>query len=191
MGTWPTGVTRDFYAGLAAAKGEGSFVLMDAFSPPGDILSILGEGHVDILKVNAYELCKLSNTGGDDLFEGEVSEDDVSASCTAIFEQVPGLRFLALTDGPNPARVVSRGGETTMLTVPTGVKCVNPIGAGDTVAGVMCAALCSSVAAATALDHASVAASMELGIAAASAKCESEGEGGTFSIERMGSFLMR
>ena len=28
MGTWPKGVTRDFYAGLAAAKGESSFVLL-------------------------------------------------------------------------------------------------------------------------------------------------------------------
>ena len=141
--------------------------------------------------MNAFELCKLSKTGGEGLFEGEVGEDDVNSACTAIFEQVPGLQFLALTDGPNPARVVSRGGESTMLAVPTGVECVNPIGAGDTVAGVMCAALCSNVAASAALDHASVAASMELGIAAASAKCESEGEGGTFALERMEGLLAR
>eukprot|EP00933_Yihiella_yeosuensis_P035389 TRINITY_DN2891_c0_g1_i1.p1 TRINITY_DN2891_c0_g1~~TRINITY_DN2891_c0_g1_i1.p1 ORF type:complete len:243 (+),score=55.73 TRINITY_DN2891_c0_g1_i1:379-1107(+) len=175
MGTWPKGVASGFYSSVARAKAPDSIVLMDAFNPVDEISAILSEGHIDVYKVNAFELCTLM--GAEGLKEGSVTGDQVQKAVEKAFDKFQGVQNFAITDGAGNAYFFSRHGEALQFCVPK-VFCRNPIGAGDTVAGVMLAAFCSNYVA-TLPD------AMRLGLAAASAKVQIEDEGGIFDVEEM------
>mmetsp|Transcript_58956 Transcript_58956/g.140753 ORF Transcript_58956/g.140753 Transcript_58956/m.140753 type:complete len:420 (-) Transcript_58956:25-1284(-) len=173
MGTWPKGVDWTFYSDVAGAKAEGAYVLLDAFRPVEDIEKILTAGHVDIYKVNAFELCTLM--GEDNVKEGSVSSAQIMAAASKALQKFPALRYLAITNGPDAAYCFARNGTALEFTIPA-VTCINPIGAGDTFAGVFTTALCIS-------DSPDVGECMRDGLAASSAKVQSEGEGGVFDLD--------
>lgn len=75
----------------------------------------------------------------------------------------PKTSVLAVTDGPSAAYMMRATGETWRLKVPAVSDVANPIGAGDTVTGVMVAALVCG----DALEQA-----FAKGLAAASASCK-------------------
>jgi len=177
MGTWPKGVSKEIYAATAKAKGDGALVLMDAFKPTEDISSILAEGAVDIYKVNAFELCTIM--GGQNLKEGEVTLEQITDAAIRAFDKFAGVKYLAITDGPGSAFLFSREPRQAFrYTVPK-VTCLNPIGAGDTVAGVTMAAFCSGLA------NDSMQDALHSGLAAAVAKVQNDSEGGLFDINTM------
>lgn len=177
MGTWPQGVDASFYSAVAKAKAPGALVWLDACKPVEEVAAILAEGDIDIYKVNAVELCTLM--GATDFKEGEASAGQVAEAASRALERFQGLRALAITDGPGVAYMFSRDDVSLRFDLPK-VQCLNPIGAGDTVAGVMAAAYCSSTASAPSLADA-----FRLGLSAASAKVQSEGEGGVFEVTEM------
>lgn len=175
MGSWPNGVDASFYSAVAQAKAEGATVLMDAFKPIDDVTEILLLGCVDCYKVNAFEICTLMGATG--VKEGQISTEQVVDAIQRAFEKFPGVQSFAITDGPGRAYFFGREGKALQFTVPK-VECLNPIGAGDTVAGVMMAAYCAGL---TSTMHEA----MHLGLAAASAKVQSESEGGIFDVPEM------
>jgi fructose-1-phosphate kinase PfkB-like protein len=176
MGTWPSGVTNEVYATVAKAKADGAIVLMDAFKPSDEVAAILAQGAVDIYKVNAFEICTIM--GAEGLKEGEVTAEQVKDAVSRAFERFPGVQNFAITDGPSGAFLFSREPRSAVRYEIPKVSCLNPIGAGDTVAGVTMAAICSGLAA-TLQD------AMHLGLAAASAKVQNESEGGVFEMATM------
>lgn len=176
MGTWPSGVTSDVYSATAKAKAAGAIVLMDAFKPTADVATILAGGAADIYKVNAFELCTIM--GAEDVKEGTVTADQVKDAVNRALDKFPAVQHFAITDGPSGAFLFSREPRSaTRFEIPK-VCCLNPIGAGDTVAGVTMAAFCSGLAP-------SMQDAMRLGLAAASAKVQNESEGGIFEMELM------
>lgn len=176
MGTWPSGASGSMYAATAKAKADGALVLMDAFKPPAEVSAILAEGHVDMYKVNAFEMCTIMGSEG--LKEGEVTLDQVKDAVSRAFDKFTGVKYFAITDGPGNAYLFSREPRGAVRYEIPKVTCLNPIGAGDTVAGVTMAAFCSG--AAPGMQEA-----MHLGLAAASAKVQNESEGGVFVPETM------
>ena len=119
-GTYPPGVTVDFYVKIAElANKENKPFLLDSYK---GILPVLEVG-VDILKINRRELAALSEN--DDVYEGG----------KFIRNKYP-VKNLAVTDG----------GDNSYLFTDKGVadhpvkfvdQVVNPIGAGDTVSAVL------------------------------------------------------
>ncbi|CAJ1440309.1 unnamed protein product, partial [Effrenium voratum] len=158
MGTWPSGVDRDFYLRVAraarTAAADSAWVLLDAAKPIEDVRFLLEAGDVDIYKV---------------------SQDQVLEAMQQAFERFPGVKHLAITDGPRAAYLHSRCSQPLRFELPV-VDCLNPIGAGDTVAGVLMASLCSG---------ANMQEAMTLGLAAGCAKVQSFGQGGHFEVEKM------
>ena len=119
-GTYPPGVTVDFYLEVAKlAKKEGKPLIVDSYK---GILPVLEAG-IDILKINRRELEALSES------------NDVFAGGTKIRKRYP-VSVLAVTDGPEKACLFSDEGFTE-CPVPKIDKVINPIGAGDTVSAVL------------------------------------------------------
>eukprot|EP00439_Symbiodinium_sp_Y106_P068057 s1772_g11.t1 len=174
MGTWPNGTTSRLYQAAAEAKGTGALCVLDAVKPVQDIADLLASGYIDIYKVNAVELCTLMGAQG--LREGEVGEHQIREAVAKMFDKYPGVKHAAITAGPQAAFLFSRD-SAVRYDIPK-VDCLNPIGAGDTVAGVLMASWCSGMA----QDFEEA---MLYGLASATAKVKEEGEGGKFDIEEM------
>ncbi|CAK9004804.1 unnamed protein product [Durusdinium trenchii] len=192
MGTWPSGTTRDFYMEAAKAKANDAVVLLDAAKPVQDVLDILEAGNVDIYKVNAMEICNLMGYG---CKEGEASEEQIREVAAKALLRFSAVKHLAITDGAKASFLFSRdsrqGTRCTRYDLPA-VPCVNPIGAGDTVAGVLMASLCFGVAndvedccVGERMEDGEAKEAMLFGLAAGSAKVKSEGEGGKLDFETM------
>lgn len=156
-GTYPPGIDEQFYAMIAREKGE-ALLLLDGYR---GVQPTLESGQVDILKINLTEGRALTD---------RQEADDVAACCRELY----GVQVVALTDGPDTAWLFSdRGG--WRYTLPALERVANPIGAGDTVAGVMLSRMVEG-------DPAEDAFAM--GLAAASASCL-QMEGARFTLEQM------
>ena len=143
-GTYPPGVSADFYATLAREKGD-SLLLMDACK---GVDKTLAEGHVDVLKINLAELKELTGL------------DAVEEAAEKVFGDY-GIKFLAITDGARRARLYTEDDSWSFL-IPSLNKVVNPIGAGDTV---------GAVTLYNYLQNDDMVAAFASGLAAASASC--------------------
>jgi len=117
-GTFPPGVPASFYAETAAAARSQAIVLLDAVR---DITDTLRSG-VDLLKINAIELRELTQ------------ENDPVRAAQALLSAYR-ISWLAVTAGAETA-CLARPGESWSFTLPRLAQVVNPIGAGDCVAGV-------------------------------------------------------
>lgn len=118
-GTYPPGIPERCYADLTAMASEKQKpVLLDAYKGIGNALS----SGVTILKINRGEL--LSMTG-----KGTV-EDGIRAC----LETYP-VEVIAITSGKDQAMIGTRE-KITGITIPQITNAINPIGAGDTCAGV-------------------------------------------------------
>jgi tagatose 6-phosphate kinase len=153
-GTWPPGVGSEFYAGIAAAKGN-AVLLLDGYR---DVEPTLETGNVDILKINVDEL--------KDLFGG----DTVSEAAERCFAKY-AVQHLAITDGPGDAYLWS-GGQAWRYSLPAQTGLLNPIGAGDTVAAVLLVRL---------LQGKAIEEAFADGLAAATASCRHL-TGATFEV---------
>ena len=119
-GTFPPGVTIDFYVEIAKyAKKNAIPVIVDSYK---GIMPLLEEG-IDILKINRRELAVLSE------------EDDVRRGGEKIVNTYP-IKILAVTDGGNKAYLFVDD-KYSEHKVPFIENVVNPIGAGDTVSAVL------------------------------------------------------
>ncbi len=119
-GTVPPGVPASFYAeAVAAAEAAGCLVLLDAYR---EIETVLRAGP-DLLKINTAELTALTGTA------------EPAAAARLCLEQFP-IRALAITAGPAAAFLFTRG-HGWQFTLPRLEHVLNPIGAGDTAAGVL------------------------------------------------------
>lgn len=116
--------------------------------------------------------------GAEGLKEGEVTAEQVKDAVSRAFETYPGVKYFSITDGPGSAYLFSREPRQAVRFEIPKVLCLNPIGAGDTVAGVTMAAFCSGSAP-------NMQEAMQLGLAAASAKVQIESEGGVFELSTM------
>lgn len=186
-GTFPPGVTPDFYAAIAAAARPHAVVLLDACK---NILPVLEAG-VDILKINAAELAELTG------------EADVAQGARALFARYP-VAWLAVTAGPRRASLfcaasrpspdgtvpAARGCRGWSFELPTLPDVCNPLGAGDCTAGVLLWQLVRPAAAdllpgprSRLSDAAAVTAAFAVALAAASASC-TDPEPARFSAAR-------
>ncbi len=156
-GTYPPGVDDDFYAWVARKKSQ-SLLLLDGYR---GVDTTLATGKVDILKINARELRALMN------------EDDLDRAARAAMEK-HALACVAITDGPHTAHLWTPRAHWQWQ-LPELDQVVNPIGAGDTVAGVMLV-YC--------LRGAAVEDAFGWGLAAASASCRHL-EGARFDLDSM------
>jgi fructose-1-phosphate kinase PfkB-like protein len=171
-----TAAARHPSATSAAPAAPAPWVLMDAVK---DVLPALAAGGVHALKINADELaalaaeaCPAAVPQGERDGSPAARCDGVRVRALALLRELRGtssLRDVAVTDGPAAAHLVSARAGGAVHTVfalpplPHGLAPVNPIGAGDTVAGVtvMHAALCGVP----------LAAAFARGLAAGSASC--------------------
>ncbi|KAK3280589.1 hypothetical protein CYMTET_11579 [Cymbomonas tetramitiformis] len=163
-GTCPPGVTTEFYAEVAQAASNDTSVVLDGYK---DVETVLHTGKVSVLKINCDELLELT---------GASNADEAAKRC---FEEYLGASaWLAVTDGASAATMYS---STTkqLLPIPP-LEAVNPIGAGDTCAGIM--AYCLARGAGTVPD------AFAMGLAAACASCL-EKEGATFETHNVHSML--
>ncbi|MEW6745685.1 MAG: PfkB family carbohydrate kinase [Planctomycetota bacterium] len=168
-GTYPPGVSEEFYATIAPHKGK-ALLLLDAWK---GIERTLGTGKVDILKVNAEELRTLAGRWSESTGEGPAKgNESIQRAAGSVFAAY-NLRWIAVTAGAKTAWLFEKprveGGRQRLwswpffefrLPVLEGV--VNPIGAGDTVGAIFLAQLAAGAPA-----HAAFA----CGLAAASASC--------------------
>ncbi len=146
-GTYPPGVSPEFYAWAAAlARSAGKPVMLDAYQGIHPVL----EGGVDFLKINRAELTAL--TGSADLID----------SLSRLRRNYP-VGLLAVTDGGDDAFLALDDG-MWMFSVPQVEPFVNPIGAGDTCTAVLFSEILRGVSPADAFAG---------GLAAASASCMS------------------
>ena len=121
-GSLPPGVTSSFYAEIAAmARRNGVPVVLDAAK---DIGCILEEG-VTLLKINAEELSQAAD-----------GEHDIVKAGKALLTRHKGLSWLAVTDGGNPANLMSKNGVWRFKTPPL-EHIVSPIGGGDCATAIM------------------------------------------------------
>jgi tagatose 6-phosphate kinase len=121
-GSVPPGIGGDFYASVAReAARHGLPVLLDSVK---DIAATLDVG-VSILKINAAELCELADTA------------ELEDSAQRLFQRHAALHWLAITDGPRPARLFSRR-HSWRFTLPTLPRIVSAIGGGDCSAAILC-----------------------------------------------------
>jgi len=124
-GTYPPGVTQDFFKIITDAKKDNNFLLLlDSYK---GVNQILESKTVDILKINALEFQSL--TGKSSLEEGVIE-------CFAIYS----MNSIALTDGPSIAHLFERTANGEVLhyeySIPKLTDIINPIGAGDTCSAV-------------------------------------------------------
>jgi len=121
-GSLPPGVTSSFYAEIAAMAAKcGMPVVLDAAK---DIGCVLDEG-VTLLKINAEELALAAD-----------GEKDAVVAGKALLGRFKRLSWLAVTDGGNPAHLMSREGVWRVRT-PLLERIVSPIGGGDCATAVM------------------------------------------------------
>jgi len=121
-GSLPPGVTSSFYAEIAAMAAKcGMPVVLDAAK---DIGCVLEEG-VMLLKINAEELALAAD-----------GEKDAVVAGKALLRRFKRLSWLAVTDGGNPAHLMSREGVWRVRT-PLLDCIVSPIGGGDCATAVM------------------------------------------------------
>ena len=120
-GSLPPGVPDDIYAQIARlAHASGVPVVLDAVK---SLDAVLREG-VTLLKINHSELRQLS-TG-----------NSMLQCAAALLARYPNLRWLAVTDGPEPAGFFSRNGSWS-ITLPRLEHIVSPIGGGDCATAIM------------------------------------------------------
>ncbi len=185
-GTYPPGVTEEFYVALARSKGQ-AILLLDGYQ---QITETLATDQVDILKVNVHELQSLATRIGrcrrpDDAGHA-ASVPELAMTVLATHH----LRWLAVTAGPHTAWLFERpcGGSATSdpcswryfeYRLPTVDGVRNPIGAGDTVGATFLAQLCAGTSA-----HAAFA----CGLAAGSASCRQLG-GADFTMDDLHDIL--
>jgi len=144
-GTYPPGVTSQFYSSLIGkAVEQGKFVMLDSFMKVEDSLKLA----VSLLKVNQEEILKL--TGQRELL-------DAFRFCKKNYP----LKMAAVTAGASSGFFFD-GTNVWKLSVPKVSKVVNPIGAGDTCSAVTCSEIMSGTAPLEAF---------QLGLCAASASC--------------------
>ena len=125
-GNLPPGAPPAWYArwvGLAVAAGRP--VLVDTGGEA--LLAVLPE-RPTLVKPNAKELADALGRGGG---------GDLGTSARALVER--GARWAVVTDGPSATVLADAGGPA--LFQPPAVRAVNPIGAGDVLAGALAAAL--------------------------------------------------
>lgn len=156
-GTLPEGLPHDFYARVANFAKPDTWVLLDGCRKVEDLLET---GQVRILKVNEEELSELCETA------------DLRKAADLCLERW-GIEWVGVTAGPEQAWLIGQN-DTFSFKIPP-VQARNPIGAGDTVAGVMMRFL---------LDGGAPERAFRYGLAAASASCESL-TGAEFSPLRM------
>ncbi len=118
-GTFPPGVDDTFYEWVASHAGD-ALLLLDGYR---GVDRVLATGRVNVLKINLHELAALTGTG------------DVASGAHQCMRQY-GLSIVALTDGPGRAHLFEADRQWR-ITLPVLDRVANPIGAGDTVAGVM------------------------------------------------------
>ena len=144
-GTYPPGITEDFYKEAARSAAElGLPVMMDAWMK---VASVIDAGSVEVLKINTEELFALTG------------RDDVDAAFGECFKKP--LKVIAVTAGPGNA-YLGTGGRIWEYEIPRLDKIVNPIGAGDTASAVFFSEYVSGT---------EVQEAFACGLAAASASC--------------------
>lgn len=121
-GTVPPGVDGHFYAGVAAqARSLGIPVVLDAVN---DIHAALHAG-VTVLKINAAELHAIAPSC------------DLQASAESVLKDFSGVAAVAVTDGAEPAWLITRK-KTWRLTIPElPGPLVSAIGGGDCTTAVL------------------------------------------------------
>lgn len=145
-GTFPPGITPDFYASfIRKAHEKGLPVIVDAYK---EIIPSLEAG-TDYFKINGEELAALS--GSPDIING-----------LKIMYGRYSLKALAVTSGPDSAFLIGPAG-IFRYSIPQLENFINPIGAGDTCTAVMFSEL---------LQGNSCEEAFAWGLAAASASCE-------------------
>ena len=142
-GTYPSGIDEALFIELAEAHGNKPLML-DAFR---GVDRLLTTGRVNVLKINRQEAAALTGAS------------EPAAIAKAAFEQF-ALDALLLTDGPDTAWVFEP--DSTWQIQPPRIHVLNPIGAGDTCAGVTMARW---------LHGDSLPTAFAAGLAAASASC--------------------
>ena len=119
-GTFPPGITADFYIKIAKlAKETKKPLLIDSYKGITPVLEV----GADILKINRKELAALSEN------------DDVYQGGKAIIKRYP-VKILAVTDGSHQAYLFTKEGYSE-IPVQAVANVVNPIGAGDTVSATL------------------------------------------------------
>ena len=119
-GTYPPGITIDFYVRIAKlAKEVQKPLLIDSYK---GIIPVLEIG-AEIVKINRKELAALSE------------DEDVYQGGRKIIERYP-IKILAVTDGSNQSYLFTKDGYSE-IPVQAVENVVNPIGAGDTVSAVL------------------------------------------------------
>ena len=150
-GTFPPGVDDSFYECLIkSARKLNKPVLMDAHI---NIDAALKAGP-DFLKINVSEFLNLSG------------DSDIDSCAEMIFNLYPGIKSIALTNGPDEAFVFlnreNKQVKKFSFFISEVVGIINPIGAGDTVSAVYLSEL---------LNNTSPEEAFRKGLAAGSASC--------------------
>jgi len=167
-GTFPSGVPPSIYAGAArAARARGLPVLLDGVC---GVAPTLAAG-VDILKINARELANLAGVAADS-----------PAAAAVVLQRFPKVGRLAVTAGARTAFLFDRLHVWALHLPALSAALVNPIGAGDTAAGVLLAQVvrrrllfADSAAPVTVPDSAWLALAFRDALACASASCLTAG----------------
>ena len=119
-GTYPPGITVDFYIKIAKlAKESKKPLIIDSYKGITPVLKIGAE----ILKINRKELAALSET------------EDVYQGGKTIIEKYP-VKILAVTDGSKQSYLFTKDG-CSEHPVQEIANVINPIGAGDTVSATL------------------------------------------------------
>ncbi len=119
-GTYPEGVGPNFYADIATvARKSGIPVLLDGFT---GIFETLKRG-VDILKVNRAEFCSITG------------EKNIYKAAKSFFRKYDA-KMVAITAGSSKSYFFDRN-SSYEFSMPLTPGIINPIGAGDTVSGVL------------------------------------------------------
>ena len=165
-GTTPPGAAS-LYASLANQLDEQTsdsppILLLDGHK---QVEQVLCSGRVDVLKINVDEARALTAMDrprdcASRLLEG-----------SGALLRRPGA-MLALTDGPNAARLFLKGGGAFTFRVPV-IECVNAIGAGDVCTAIFLHELVVAARAGK-LNEDSAADAFAMGLAAACARCTHE-----------------
>ncbi|MBP5638898.1 MAG: hypothetical protein J6X55_05445 [Victivallales bacterium] len=146
-GSLPQGVPKDIYAKIVSMAQKNNVpVVLDAIVGIEAVLSV----GVTLLKINHAELCQLA--------EG----NDMATRADALLSRYPRLKWLAVTDGSEPAGFFSRNAAWS-LKLPRLERIVSPIGGGDCATAIMtefiAAGALADEAAANAFAHACACAS--------------------------------
>jgi len=165
-------------------KGGECMLYLDGFQK---VTSLLESGAVSIYKVALYELLSLIGLDRSDYDQAA----QLMKAREIMFERYPNLKWIAVTDGPNTAYLfhnISLTGSCEKSIWKYNVKqlqkeeVVNPIGAGDTVGGVMMAKF---------LENGDMPMAFRWGLSAATAKCKLPSAGGIFNGDDLEECLMQ